>query len=312
MPRASAPGSVFLFGEHAVVYGRPALVASLDRVIEVSAELNGTEILNVKSELGELTAPVYSLPKTGKLRYVVEAVEKVFASVGRREGIDLEIKSHLPAASGLGTSSAVCVATIAAVSRAMGWRLSKDKIVELSLEAELEVQGLASRAGVSAATCGGFLLIKGKRVTEIKGPRLRAVIGWSGIPSHTARLLEEVQRKREERPGLIDLIFDVIGEITKQGVDSLEKGLLDRVGVLMNVNHALLSSLKIVPSRIERMAAVSRKAGAYGAKMTGAGGGGCMLALVEDESEKQVLEALRELGVEAFSARLGGRGLELA
>jgi mevalonate kinase len=311
MPRASAPGSVFLFGEHAVVYGRPALVASIDRVVEVSAEPKEGKVLNITSDLGHLSTKIPIPPTRGRLQYVVEAVRQVFEYAGRERGIDIKIKSQLPAASGLGTSSAVCAATVGAVSRAMGLELSKEEMVELSFKTELAVQGLASRAGVSAAVHGGFLKLEERKAERAEGGRLRAVAGWSGIPSSTKRLVEKVRRLREQRGELVDSIFDFIGEIARQGVQCLSERDLRKMGILMDLNHSLLSSLKIVPTRIERMVAAAREAGAYGAKITGAGGGGCMLALVGG-SESRVIKAVQSVGADAFPVRLGGRGLQLA
>jgi mevalonate kinase len=308
MPKATAPGSVFLFGEHAVVYGYPALVASIDRTIEVRADLNRKNVLSITSDLGSLTTPLSAPPSGGKFRYVVEAVRQVLDYIGEKEGVDLEIKSQLPAASGLGTSSAVSVATIAAVSRAMGAKLSKEEIIRLSQKTELAIQGLASRAGVSAAALGGFLLIEGRKIKKIVGQKVRGIVGWSGIPSQTAELVKQVREMKEKNPEMVGLIFDFIGEIAKQGVRALKMGHQKRLGLLMNINHCLLSALKIVPSKVERMVAVSRHAGAYGAKITGAGGGGCILVLPGNK-EKEVLEALREVSVKVFPVELGGEGL---
>jgi len=279
-------------------------------MIEVSAESKREKVLSITSHLGSLTTKISALPTKGKLQYVVEAVKQVFQYAGREEGIGIKIRSQLPAASGLGTSSAVCAATVGAVSRVMGLKLSGEEIVDLSFRAELAVQGLASRAGVSAAVRGGFLMLEGGRAERVEGPRLRAVIGWSGIPSSTRRLVEKVRRLREERQELAELIFDFIGEIARQGAVCLRERNLGKTGVLMDLNHSLLSSLKIVPPRIERMVVAAREAGACGAKITGAGGGGCMLALV-GRNEKRVLEALRSTSADAFPVRLGGRGLRL-
>jgi mevalonate kinase len=279
-------------------------------VVEVSAEPKREEVLSVTSDLGSLSTKIPVPPTKGRLQYVVEAVRQVFQYAGREEGICIKINSQLPAASGLGTSSAVCAATVGAVSRVMGLKLSEEEIVDLSFRAELAVQGLASRAGVSAAVRGGFLTLEGEKAERVEGPRLRAVVGWSGIPSSTRILVEKVRRLREERQELVDLIFDFMSEIARQGIRCLGERKLGKVGVLMDLNHSLLSSLKIVPPRIERMVVAAREAGAYGAKITGAGGGGCMLALV-GRNENQVLKALRSTGADAFPVRLGGRGLRL-
>ncbi|MEM2419039.1 MAG: mevalonate kinase [Candidatus Hadarchaeales archaeon] len=310
MPKVSAPGSVFLFGEHAVVYGYPAVVASINRGITVRAETNQRKVLQINSDLGTLRADVQHLPKGGRLSYVVEAVKQVFEHLGERRGVNLEITSQLPPASGLGTSSAVCAATVGAVAEAMEKRLTEEEVVELAFRSELAVQKLASRAGVSAAVLGGFLLLEGKKRRRMKSGQLPAVVGWSGLPSATARMVQLVRKEKEKRPQLFDTLFRFMGEVTTQGARCLERGELERVGILMDLNHSLLSALHIVPPRIEKMVRVAREAGALGAKMTGAGGGGCMLALVRER--ERVVRALQKAGAQAFPVRLGGEGLRFS
>lgn len=303
MPSASSFGTVFLFGEHAVVYGFPALVASVDRKISVSAERNRRDTIRIRSSLGSATIRINDIGRAGgKLNYVIRAIHNTFQHIGKTGGMDVNIKSSLPPSSGLGTSSAVCVATIRAVSSAFDSSLEEKDLINLALKTERDIQGLASRAGVTCALFGGYWLIEGERATKIEAQGMEAVVGWSGIPSSTRKMVRFVGKLKEKQPVIVDVIFNGIGWLTRVGVNYLRSGNVERLGQLMNLNHALLASLKIVPPKIERMLQACWERGALGAKITGAGGGGCIIALGKTE---KILKAIEETGGKAFKCKLG-------
>lgn len=302
MLEASAPGSVFLFGEHAVVYGHPAIVVAIDEKIHVTVAPNKKGVVRVTSVFGSQKIPLGRL--RGKPKYVLAAIRKIFELTGKPIGLNIKIKSKLPPASGLGTSSAVTVATLKAASKLLGLSLSKNELVFLAREVEKEIQGRASLAGVSAATLGGILEIRGDRYRELPYRDFDVVIGYSGIPSRTARMIQKVWKLRENNRVIVDTIFEAIGELAEAGAIYLRKGEWLKLGMLMNINHALLGAMRVVHPRVEKMVKVSRDAGAYGAKLTGAGGGGCMIALIKD---KKPLKELRRLGFRAFCTKPWGR-----
>jgi mevalonate kinase len=295
MATASAPGKVILFGEHAVVYGEPAIAGAIDLRVRVRAE-KATSGLEIHSQ-------------TEDHRYVEKAVDMVLEHLGAAQGIAIEISSNLPPASGLGSSAAVSVATIAAVADLLGYELEKKVIASLGYQVELGVQGAASPTDTYTSTYGGIhYIVPGKKAFDPIQAALPLVVGYTGVERSTKELVAGVRRLREEYPEVVLPIIRNIGRLTRQARKHLEEG--EDVGELMNINHGLLEALGVSNNALSRLVHAAREAGARGAKLTGAGGGGCMIAYAPGR-EAAVIEAIEGCGSTAFRAAISAEGVRL-
>ena len=321
MAIASAPGGVFIFGEHGVVYGHPALAAAIDRRTRVWVErrANGTVRIDSKG-FGKLSGVIFRSHggwrirvregDAKKLAYVVKAVEFTFGEIGEASGLDVRISSTIPSGSGLSSSSAVSVATVASTAASFGRVLSAEKIIEIAFRAELAVQGFASKTGVGIATHGGYVMVRGGEVEPLNLPRIRLVICDTGKRSSTGEMVRMVARLRENQPDPVEAIFDAIGRVAGMGCEAFRERDFERAGALMDLNQALLGALGVSSPELERLAGAARDAGALGAKLTGAGGGGCMIALCPKKAERSI-RAIRRAGGKPRLAEVGVGGLTL-
>ncbi len=317
---ASSPGAIFFFGEHAVVYGYPALITAVDRRVVVSERKRGDDRVEVFSKkLGSLSGrvkigkkPVIRILRGDpqKFAYLIKALELTFAEVGRSCGLNIEVSSDIPMGSGLSSSSAVSVATVAATARVLNEELSLSEVTELAFKTELEVQSIASRAGVAVATYGGFLWLRHNKIKRLnKIPQVKVVVGNTNVPCSTSSMVRKVRQLKEDHPSAVECIFRLIGTLTEVGIESIKKRDFERTGKLMDINQACLSALGVSSPELERLIGAARSAGALGAKLTGGGGGGCMVALVGDRSQS-VVKAVRAAGGLPMLMVLGVQGLK--
>lgn len=312
--RASAPGKIILFGEHAVVYGEPSLSLALDRRIRIEAEEapDGT-VVN-----GEPLDP-------HRHAYIRQALRLA----APHRAFRLRNESDLPSAGGVGSSAALSVATVAAALRVVrGHAAPLHEVASLAFETEWTVQGAASPNDTSVATAGGAVLLspdgrdpgvplwkieRGERtwnVHRIELPRLPLVVAHTGMRARTADQVAIVRRLLDTDPSAREVLRD-IGRITRQGVAALLAGDLSRVGALMDRNHACLHALGVDTPQLARLTAAARAVpGTYGAKLTGAGGGGSLIVLTDNAADVQ--STLQRLGASAFAAVAGARGLEVS
>ncbi|UXD21895.1 mevalonate kinase [Ignicoccus pacificus DSM 13166] len=317
--KALAPTKVTLFGEHAVVYGKPALVLSIPVYVEVETERadefsleSGPVSLNKLSLIIEEDEVRLSGEARGEvLRYFSYILESLNI-IGIRD-VRIRISSPLPVGAGLGTSAAVTVGTIAAASKLNDMSLTKEKIAELAWEVEKRVQGRASPMDTSASALGGALLIRRdgeKWIREkITINEVPLVIGLFKKRWTTGELVARVAKRLTEYPFLNEII-EVIGDLTMEALNALESGDLAKVGELMNVNHGLLESLGVVTKEIAEAVHAVRMAGALGAKVSGAGGGGAVVALGDNVDE--ISAAFKAVGAErVLVIRRLSRGVEV-
>ena len=312
MPTASAHGKVILFGEHAVVYGEPALVGAIERRVRVTARRISGDVVRISSDKGEQTFSFQELERAeGPLRYVKRAVAIAFQEAEEECGLDIRITSELPAAAGLGSSAAVSVATLSAVLSLLGVEIEKERLASLGHRVELEVQGSASPTDTAAATYGGLLFVlPGKGIERLKlEQEVPIIVGNTRRQRSTKRLVDGVRRLKEAHPEVIETVIKGIGILTRQAKAYLERGQLVQLGELMNINHGLLEALGVSTLELSRLVHIARDAGAEGAKLTGAGGGGCMLALAL-KRYGEVLSALRR-ECEAIPANISFEGVRV-
>ncbi|MFB6117756.1 mevalonate kinase [Halosegnis sp.] len=324
METSSAPGKVYLFGEHAVVYGEPAVPCAIQRRATVSVEERADERIRVEADdlsLDGFTVTYGEDPDEADVDvpgalveaatgYVDGAVEQAREAGGAPDaGFNVEISSEIPLGAGLGSSAAVVVAGIDAATRELGVELSAEELAERAYRVEHDVQeGQASRADTFCSAVGGAVRVEGddcRRVRDV--PELPFVVGYDGGAGDTGELVAGV-RARRDRYGFAADTVSAIGDLVRQGTRALRDEDIAQVGELMDFNHGLLSALGVSSRSLEAMVWAARDAGATGAKLTGAGGGGCIVALDETTSTRHALEYTP--GCEAaFRAELDPEGV---
>ncbi|UCD44423.1 MAG: mevalonate kinase [Candidatus Bathyarchaeota archaeon] len=300
---ATAPGKAILFGEHSVVYRGPAVVLAIDRRARVVARKRDDDRIFFDAMdlgfsgyfTGETYVPLQGESWRGKrLQAFLVAARKTMEHLGTESGLGITLRSDIPVAAGLGSSAALSVATVASVGGLLGGDLSQEEICELAYEGEKVVHGTPSGVDNNISTYGGVLRYEkdvGIERFELDGD-LPFVIGDSMRKRSTKRLVDRVRMLREREPELVEGVLDSIVLVSESGLAALKANDLHRLGDLMNVNHGLLSSLGVSIAKLDMMVHSSRGAGAYGAKLTGAGGGGCMIALSDEASIEKINRAI--------------------
>lgn len=310
MATCSAPGKIYLFGEHAVVYGEPAIACAVDLRTYVTAKR--ADFITINSDLGETGLDYEVHP------YVSACINKMLGNGNRRfslgtvgspSGVSVEIRSDIPIGSGLGSSAAVTIAALQALNLEFSLGLAPDRIAELGHRIEAEVQGAASPTDTYVSTMGGLIALPSRRKLRLLDCDI--VIGdtlQGASPKKTARMVSMVASLRDEFPNIINPIIKTIGSFASLGEKLLEERDYASLGKLMNIDHGMLDALGVGTAQLSALVYAARSAGAYGAKITGAGGGGCMVALtdrpekvamaIEDAGGKAIITRATELGVE--------------
>ncbi|NWG10714.1 mevalonate kinase [Candidatus Bathyarchaeota archaeon] len=320
---ASAPAKVILFGEHFVVYGEPAIVLAIDKRAYATVENREDKRLYIRSTnlnlAGYFDNGTFKIEQgdvkeaKSKFEPVKLAINKVAEKYGESVGLNVEIYSTVPVAAGLGSSAAVAAAVAAAVGELLNVKMAKEDILRVAFEAEKTVHGTPSGIDPAIATFGGTLFFQtdtGFKPLEVHMD-MPLIIGNTGIERSTRLQVEKVRNLREKHPRIVDHIMWAAREIVLRAIDALKENDLETLGELMNINHALLYGVGVSDESLEWLISAARKEGALGAKLTGAGGGGCMIALTKDERLEQVLGAIQRAGGRGFVARKTNEGVKI-
>ena len=333
MTVSSAPGKVYLFGEHAVVYGEPAVPCAIERRATVAVDERGDN--HIRVEARDLSLDGFTVEYAGDTEqrpdvdapaelvdaatgYIDAAVEQARdAADAPNAGFDIRVESEIPLGAGLGSSAAVVVAGIDAATRELGAALSPTEVADRAYRAEYDVQdGQASRADTFCSAMGGAVRVEGDDCRRIDAPNLPFVVGFDGGAGDTGQLVAGVRSLREEYDFAADTV-ESIGDIVRRGESLLadadpdatpDPTLLAELGGLMNFDHGLLSALGVSSRTLDSMVWAAREAGAHGAKLTGAGGGGCIVALDETPETRTALRYTMECH-DAFRAELDREGV---
>lgn len=298
---AVAPGKIILFGEHAVVYSRPAIAVPVFGVqarVVVSANPRGSPgDVRIEAPAIGLDAALAEIPAEHPLAVAIQlAAQKL--GVTRIPACRLRITSTIPVAAGMGSGAAVSVALIRALSAFLGGPLSDEHVSSLAFEVEKIYHGTPSGIDNTVITYGKPIFFLGGQPVETLTLRkaLYLVIGDTGIPSPTATAVGDVRRSWEAEKSRYETLFDQIGNLTLQARQALESGQVEALGMLMNSNQELLGELGVSCGELDRLIASARQAGACGAKLSGGGRGGNMIALAPPELAVGVASALQTAG----------------
>jgi mevalonate kinase len=317
---ASAPGKLMLFGEHAVVHQYPCLVTAVDLRIQVSVEKNDVPMIYIEtphlSEQGQsFSLPVNELfndqflhPQT---KFIVASIRKVFSRYNIQQG--LNIHSYGPIQSyGLGSSSAVTTASIFALLNLFGIVDDRQLLFDLAYSAVLEAQSLGSGFDVASAIYGGTIFYQPtQKIEPLPIIDLPIVIGYSGAKVSTTNLVKEVDQLSFEFPEIIDLIFKSIGKIAANARMAILQNNWRTAGSLANINQGLLESLGVSTTNLNEPIQAARRSGAFGAKLSGAGGGDCMFAIVDETNKESVEKAIETSGAQVLRFATNAEGVRL-
>ncbi|HOP67614.1 MAG TPA: mevalonate kinase [Methanoregulaceae archaeon] len=279
----SAPGKVFLFGEHAVVYGKPGIAMAIKPRVFVTVR---------KSKTAHHAKSPY--------------IDNCFDEMGVKGSV--YVNSQLPSSSGLGSSAAVTVATLSAINDEFRKDHSLEEIADMAFAIEKKVQkGRASPTDTSVSTFGGLVFITGTSRRRLVPQNFQMVIGNSMVSHNTSRMVEMVADLRKRQPDICEPILDAIGSVAVAAMHHMSDA--QQLGKLMNMNHALLEALGVGHPALSKLILASRAAGAYGAKLTGAGGGGCMVALCPKHLKNRVAGAIEAGDARAFITTIDTEGV---
>lgn len=298
---ATAPGKIILFGEHAVVYNQPAIAVPVS-VVQARATVTANPagpagaVQITARDIG-LESSLTGLPDDHPIAITVRQV-LLLLGVERLPALRLQITSSIPIAAGLGSGTAISVAVARALSAFLGNPLEDDQVSHIAYIVDQKHHGTPSGIDNTViAYAQPVYFIRGKPFERLCAARpITLVIGNTGVASPTVAAVGDVRRGWQADPPAYERMFDAIGTIAEAARQALESGTVEALGPLMTRNQELLRMLDVSSPGLDRLAAAALAAGAGGAKLSGGGRGGNMIALATPENAETIAAALREAG----------------
>jgi mevalonate kinase len=291
----SAPGKIILLGEHSVVYGEPAIAGALDRRLTVCARYDADA----------------KPPNDERLERAIAAASEA-AAIDRR-GIAIEIESEIPSACGLGSSAALSLALVRALVSLAGGSPPRDEVTARASRVENVFHGTASGLDVATSASEGLIFFERGTPHRVEPLAVRSaidvVIALSGDPRSTAGPVGRLRERYTRRPDLYGRFFRLAGDLVREGREAIAREDWRELGELMDAAQGLLNGFGVSTPTLERMIGVARSAGALGAKLSGAGGGGAVVALAPGNTP-DVAAALAAAGFTAFASRIASAPAE--
>jgi mevalonate kinase len=314
--RTRAPGKCILFGEHSVVYGYPAIAMAITQkstcIIEELTESKIQLVLenfNQAFEFRNLNDFFKNLPSQFKqIKQMFKIMDKQFDI--RVDKIKLTISSDLIPSSGLGSSASISVALVMAFNIYYNLELEKEEISKIAYELEKIVHGTPSGIDNTICTFGNIIFFQENKFHYIEVPDdLKILITYTNMEHDTKLAIEQLSGFKKEIPSFCDYIFKEIGFYTEIAESELINGNLSTIGSLMNINQKLLAALNLSNNAIFEIVDIATKNGAYGSKLTGAGLGGCVISIGNEQTLELISQILNEKGYKSFIVNIDREGV---
>ena len=303
---ASAPGKIILFGEHFVVHGTRAILAAIDKRVTVTSSFTDNNTIRVNSELGMLEIPISSSYEVkSEFKPFVYLANKMIGSNQSVNGLEITINSDIPIGVGLGSSSACCVAAAGSIF-GLFKEWSSEEILKISIEAEKTIFPDTSGADCTVCTYGG--MIEYPSIEKIGNTfDLNLLIANSMIPHNTKNSVEKVNKFKEGDEERFSQLCELENKLIDEIIVAMKNNDATTFGLKMSENQKYLEEIQVSNNTLRDMISSLNEI-SLGSKITGAGDGGCIIALVNDENMDKV-SALLGKDKEYFSAKIDTKGV---
>lgn len=317
--KVSAPGKLMLFGEHSVVYGEPCIVTAVNQRMHVKIQKTEGDLIIINAPDVKVSSYRVKISDLGKIEYpkevkfLLKSIEIFFNKYKVSSGLKISTHSEFSSLFGFGSSSAVTVCIIKGLAEIFNIEVSNKVLFDIAYKTVLSVQGVGSGFDLAVAVSGGTIYFDGssKKTVQINTGKIPLIVGYTGIKADTATLVRKVGEDYKKNKNKIDEIFDSITKIVRKSQKLLIAKDYAKVGKRMTENQKLLTKLDVSIPKLDRLIAAAEKAGAYGAKLSGAGGGDCMIAIADKKDIKNVERAITKAGGIVIPVKTGAEGVKI-